>query len=70
MLKNSITTNTWACDCCGAISETAANPFLHLSLSQPNTPSNVSLEIDICQACIKLVAVQPVVDYVSSTVFP
>jgi len=70
MLKSSIINNTWKCDNCGTESQSVNNPFFHISLNVPCEPSNAYLEVDICQKCIQLTTIQPIVDYVSITVFP
>lgn len=67
MLASQIVTNTWQCDNCGTQAVQQSNPFFHFSLSGGLPPFNTSAELDICQTCVALITLQPIVDYVTVT---
>ena len=66
MLKEQIINNKWACDNCGVESNEQVNPYFQVEIKKNGTIISSSGEIDLCETCIELITVQPIVDYVTS----
>ncbi len=64
MLKSSITENVWKCDKCGTESNSLINPNYAISINTPFTIDGLTCYIDLCIACIPIITVPIVEDFV------
>lgn len=65
MLKTSIINNTWQCDNCDAETSSVANPYFQITIQNGKSAICPYIQIDLCNDCINLITVQPIVDYVT-----
>lgn len=57
--------NTWKCDQCGTEVVAAVDPFYKVTVKPGALVQTVECELDICQTCIALVALDSVGTYVA-----
>lgn len=69
MLASTTVTNTWQCDglnCTTPQATASVSPYLKVAVTNPGTPQNPGVSVDLCDACAGLLTPQIIVDYIAS----
>jgi len=66
MLKTSIINNTWICDNCNLETLSIPNPYFQITIQNGGSAICPYTEIDLCDTCMDLITIQPIVDYVAT----